>query len=162
MKEFCVARLYHLNLLGKPAPAIRGTDLDGKPVSLEELKGKVVLIVFWASWCLPNADETVWLDQVYEAYGNRGFRILGINLDTLQSGNPNPELVMPNIRRFVVDHNVRWPNVINGQDGHDFAKAYGVTDIPTNVLVGPEGTVIHIDLSRKNLDQVISRAVVKP
>ncbi len=115
VKEFCAGRLNQLNLLGKPAPPIQGTDLDGKPVSLEALKGKVVLVVFWASWCLPNADETVWLNQAYEAYGQNGFRILGVNLDTLQSGNPKLETFMPNIRRFLMDHNVRWPNLVNGQ-----------------------------------------------
>ena len=162
VKQFCTSRLNQLNLLGKPAPPIQGTDLDGKPVSLQELKGKVVLVVFWASWCLPSADEIVWLDQVYEAYHRSGFRILGINLDTFQSGDPKVETILPNIRRFLVDHNVRWPNLVNGQGAHDYARAYGVTDIPTNALVGSNGTVIHLDLSRKNLDQVIAKAVAKP
>jgi thiol-disulfide isomerase/thioredoxin len=162
VKQFCAIRLNQLSLLGKPAPPIQGTDLDGKPVNSEELKGKVVLVVFWASWCLPSAEETVWLDQVYETYHNKGFRILGINLDTPQSGEPKLETILPNIRRFLMDHNVRWPNLVNGPGAHDYAKAYGVTDIPTNVLVGPDGTVIHLDLSRKNLDQVIARAVAKP
>ncbi len=162
VKQFCVARLNHLTMLGKPAPPIQGTDLDGKPVTLAELKGKVVLVVFWASWCLPNAEETVWLDQVYETFYNKGFRILGINLDSVQNGEPKLETFLPNIRRFLMDHNVRWPNLVNGSGAHDYAKAYGVTDIPTNVLIGPDGTVIHLDLSRKNLDQVIARAVAKP
>ena len=59
---------------------------------------------------------------------------------------------MPNIRRFLLDHNVRWPNLINGTGAHDYAKAYGVTEIPTNVLIGRDGNVIHLDLSRKNLE----------
>ena len=122
-----------------------------------------MLVVFWASWCLPTAaEETAWLDQVYEAYRSRGFRIVGINLDTLQSGDPKLETVMPNIRRFLLDHNVRWPNLVNGQGAHDYAKAYGVTEIPSNVLVGRDGTVIQLDLSRKNLAQVIARAVAQP
>jgi thiol-disulfide isomerase/thioredoxin len=162
VKQFCTDRLDQLNLVGKPAPALRGTDLDGKPVSLDALKGNVVLIVFWASWCLPNAQEVAWLDQAYIAYRDKGFRIVGVNLDTLQNGNTKLETVLPNIRRFLVDHNIRWPNLVNGQGANDYAKAYGVTAIPTNVLVGPDGTVIHLDLSRKNLDQVIARAVVKP
>ena len=66
---------------------------------------------------------------------------------------------MPNIRRFLLDHNVRWPNLVNGDGAHDYAAAYGVTEIPTNVLIGRDGTVIHVDLSRKNLAQVVARAV---
>ena len=159
VKEFCAGRLNQLNMVGKPAPPILGTDVDGKPVSLADLKGKVVLVVFWASWCLPNSAEIAWLDQVYETYRNRGFRIVGVNLDTLQSEEPKFETIMPNIRRFLVDHNVRWPNLVNGTGAHDYAKSYGVTAIPTNCLIGPDGTVKHLDLSRKNLDQIIARAV---
>src|SRR5207245_2757710 len=93
VKEFCAGRLHQLNLVGKPAPPIQGTDVDGQPVSLAGLKGNVVLVVFWASWNQPNAAEVAWLDQAYQTYRNRGFRILGINVDTLQSGDSKLETV---------------------------------------------------------------------
>ena len=67
---------------------------------------------------------------------------------------------MPNIRRFLLDNNVRWPNLINGTGTNDYAKAYGVAEIPSNVLIGRDGTVIHLDLSpRKNLATVVAKAV---
>jgi peroxiredoxin len=159
VKAFCATRLFKLELIGKPAPPIVGTDLDGKPVSLADLKGNVVLVVFWASWCAPNSAEAVWLDQAYTSHHKRGFRILGVNLDTVQHGGTPLETVMPNIRRFLVDRNIRWPNLINGLGSHDYAKAYGVSEIPSNALIGRDGNVIHLDLSRKNLDSVITRAV---
>ena len=159
IKGFCAARLNQLDLIGKPAPAIQGTDLDGKPIDLAGLKGNVVLVVFWASWCVPSSAEVAWLDQAYSSYQGRGFRILGINVDTLQKDAPKLETVLPNIRRFVLDHNVRWPNLINGPGAQDYAKAYGVADIPTNILIGRDGNVSHLDLSRKNLDSVIARSV---
>ena len=68
LKEFCAGRLNQLSLVGKPAPPIQGTDVDGKPLNLADLKGNVVLVVFWASWCLPNAAEIAWLDEIYETY----------------------------------------------------------------------------------------------
>ena len=152
VKGFSASRLNQLDMIGKPAPAIQGTDLDGKPVSLADLKGNVVLVVFWASWCLPSSAEVAALDQVYSTYQDRGFRVVGINVDTLQSDGPKLETVLPNIRRFLLDHNVRWPNLINGTGTNDYAKAYGVTEIPSNVLIGRDGNVIHLDLSpRKNL-----------
>jgi peroxiredoxin len=160
IKGFSASRLNQLDMIGKPAPAILGTDLDGKPVSLADLKGNVVLIVFWASWCLPSSAEVATLDQVYSTYQNRGFRVLGINVDTVQSGGPKLETVLPNIRRFLLDNNVRWPNLINGTGPNDYAKAYGVAEIPSNVLIGRDGNVIHLDLSpRKNLASVVARAV---
>ena len=159
VKEFCTSRLFKLDLIGKPAPPIVGTDLDGKPVSLADLKGNAVLIVFWASWCMPNSAECVWLDQVYTSHNKQGLRVLGINLDTVQNGGTPIATVMPNIRRFVLDHNIRWPNLINGVGAHDYASAYGVAEIPSNVLIGRDGNVLHLDLSRKNLHSVITRAV---
>jgi peroxiredoxin len=159
VQGFCTSRLNQLDMVGKPAPAIQGTDLDGKPVSLADLKGDVVLVVFWASWCLPSSAEVAWLDQVYGTYQKQGFRVLGINVDTLQNDGPKLETILPYIRRFLLDHNVRWPNLINGTGAHDYAKAYGVAEIPANVLIGRDGNVIHLDRSRNDLDTAVARAV---
>ncbi|MHB1560369.1 MAG: TlpA family protein disulfide reductase [Isosphaeraceae bacterium] len=159
VKEFSAHRLRQLDLLGKPSPEIKGTDVDGRPFDLAALKGNVVLVVFWASWCVPNAAEVAWLDQVYSENRERGFRVVGINLDTLQNGGTRVDAVMPSVRRFLLDHNVRWPNLINGQGPADYAGAYGVTEIPSNVLIGRDGSVIQVDLSRKNMDQAVARAV---
>jgi peroxiredoxin len=159
IRAFCASRLNQLDMIGKPAPAISGTDIDGKPVSLAHLKGNVVLVVFWASWCMPSSAEVAWLDEVYSANEKRGFRVLGVSVDNLQSGGPKLETAMPYIRRFLLDHNIRWPNLLNGAGSLDVAKAYGVIEIPANVLIGRDGTVIHRDLSRKNLGAVVARAV---
>ena len=155
VKGYCSGRLNQLEMIGKTAPAIEGTDLDGKPVSLTDMKGNVVLVVFWASWCLPSSAEIDWLDGVYNKYRDRGLRIVGINLDvSLRQRHVPLESLMPNIKRFVLDHNIRWPNLINGTGPRDYAKLYGVTDIPANVLIGRDGTIVHLDLWRKNLDSV--------
>ena len=160
VKGFSAGRLNQLSMIGKPAPAIQGTDLDGKPLSLVDFKGDVVLVVFWASWCVPSSAEVAALDLVYSAQKGRGFRVLGINVDTLQGDRPKLEAVLPGIRRFLLDNNVRWPNLINGTGTNDYAKAYGVAEIPSNVLIGRDGTVIHLDLSpRKNLASVVAKAV---
>ena len=82
---------------------------------------------------------------------------MGINLDLQQDGGQKLETVLPNIRRFLLDYNVPWPTLVNGSGDHDFAKAYGVADIPANVLIGRDGTVVQIDLSRRNLEAVITR-----
>ncbi len=161
VKEYCRHRLSQLQLLGRPAPAIRGTDVDRRPFDLASQQGGVTLVVFWATWCQPNAAEIAWLDEVYEANRNRGFHIVGINLDPLQNGGMAPDAVLQGVRRFLLDHNVRWPNLINGRAAQDYATAYGVTEIPTNVLIGRDGTVTHVDLSRKNLAATVIRALGK-
>jgi thiol-disulfide isomerase/thioredoxin len=157
VKEFLAGRLKRIELVGKPAPPIEGTDLDGKAFNLGGEKGKVVLVVFWASWSLPNAAQITWLEQAQDAYHNRGLDVVGINLDVQPNGGPKLETVLPNIRRFLLDYNVPWPTLIKGSGDRDFAKAYGVADIPANVLIGRDGTVVQIDVSRRNLEPVLTK-----
>jgi thiol-disulfide isomerase/thioredoxin len=159
VKEFLSSRLKRLDLVGKPAPAIQGADIEGKPFSLAAAKGKVVLVVFWASWCLPCAAEVESFQQVAESFRARGLQIVGINLDTMQDDGQKLQTVMPNIRHFLLDHNVGWPTLINGQGDNDYAKAYGVTELPANVLIAKDGTIAHIDLVNKNLEPAIARAI---
>jgi thiol-disulfide isomerase/thioredoxin len=159
VKDFLRSRLNRIELLGKPAPPIRGTDMDGKPFDLAASRGKVVLIVFWASWCLPSASEVEWLEQAYDAYRGRGLQIVGINLDALQDGGQKLETVLPSVRRFLLDYNVRWPNLMSGTDDRDYARAYGITDIPANVLVDRNGNVVQVDMVRKNFEPILARVV---
>jgi len=159
VKEFLSRRLKRLDQVGKPAAAIRGTDVDGKPFDLAAARGKVVLVVFWASWSLPSGAEIDLLLQVLESHKGRGFQIVGINLDTLQDDGAKLETVMPNIRHFLLDHNVTWPTLINGPGDKDYAGAYGITEIPANVLVARDGTVADIDLVAKNLEATIARVI---
>jgi thiol-disulfide isomerase/thioredoxin len=159
LKEFLSSRLKRLEMVGKPAPPIQGTDLDGKPFSLADARGKAVLVVFWASWCLPCVSETELFQQLAKSHGGRGLQIVGINLDAMSHDGPKLETVLPNVRRFLLDHNVGWPTLINGQADTDFAKAYHVTELPANVLIAKNGTIAHIDLVRKNLEPAIIKAL---
>jgi thiol-disulfide isomerase/thioredoxin len=160
VKDFLTSRLKRIDLVGKPAPAIVGTDLDGKPFNLAGQKGKAVLVVFWASWCQPCADQVTWIEEAEKTFRNKGLSVVGINLDNQDHGGQKLETVLPNIRQFLLDNNVPWPTLINGSGDHDHAQAYGVSDIPANVLVGPDGTIVQIDLSRRNLEAVVTGLLV--
>ncbi len=159
IRDLAAARLKRLEQIGQAAPAISGVDLDGKPFSLADARGDVVLVVFWATWCLPNNQEVPWLDYIDRTYKSQGFRIVGINLDASTGSGLDPKALMPNIHRFLLEHNVVWPTLMNGQGEKDHAKAFGVTEIPANVLIGRDGKVIHIDLSARKLEQAVAQAV---
>jgi thiol-disulfide isomerase/thioredoxin len=159
VKEYLSSRLKRVDMVGKPAPPIEGPDIDKKAYRLADSSGKVVLVVFWASWCLPCSAEVEWLQQVEKSYQTRGLQIVGINLDSIQDDGQKLETVMPNIRHFLLDHNVGWPTLINGQGDKDYAKAYGVSEIPANVLIARDGTITHIDLVHKNLEPAIAKAI---
>src|SRR5208283_4187647 len=121
VKDFLASRLKRIELVGKPAPPIQGTDLDGKVFNLAEEKGKVVLVVFWASWNLPSAAQISWFEQVRDAYHKRGLRVVGINLDAHEESGQKLETVLPNIRRFLLDYNITWPTLVNGSGDRDYA-----------------------------------------
>ncbi len=160
MRTYAASRLARLEMVGQPAPPIVGNDIDGKPVNLADLRGNVVLVDFWASWCLPCAAEAVRLGEFYDRYHDRGFRILGINLDTLdRDASKNPADHMPTIRRFLIENNVRWPNLVSGADDRDIARAYGVTEIPANFLIGPDGKILAVDLIGSSLESTVQKAL---
>ena len=161
IRDLAADRLARVERVGQPAPPIVGEDVDGRPVDLASMKGKVVLVVFWASWSLPSAAEARYLDALYEKYRDRDFEILGINLDTKQEGVTDPSSMLPAVRRFLIDHNVRWQNVLNGEGDQDYAKAYGVDEIPASFLVGRDGQIERIDLNPGQFNRAISEAVAR-
>lgn len=141
-----------LELVGRPAPAIRGLDVDGAEVKLEDFKGKVVLVVFWATWCNPCVERIPMMNRALELYEKDGFAILGVNLDT---DADRSRLV----RRFVVEFGIPWPNVLSGEGERDIAGRYAVPEIPANVLIGRDGTVSTFDLKGADLLRAVSQTV---
>jgi len=66
---------------------------------------------------------------------------------------------LPVVRRFLIDFRVNWPNVMNGTGGEDFAKAYGVSEIPANFLVDRDGKISRVELSGEDLEKAVAEAV---
>lgn len=160
VKDHFAGRLARLKLLNKPAPAISGVDLDGKSIALEQFRGKVVLVDFWATWCPPCVAAVPVHQALLKKYGEEGFAILGVNVDASRhdvKGDWNK--VKPTVKRFVEQFRVNWPSVYNGVGARDFAKAYGVGNLPANFLVGRDGSIVEVDRFGGNLDQAIAEAL---
>ena len=153
------ARMERIGMLGKEAPPIVGVDVDGHPINLAEMKGKVVLVDFWATWCPPCVAEIPNLHSLTKTYGDKGFTILGINLDTAHPDVKGLEQALPLVRKFLIDFRVTWPSVVNGGDGKDFTKPYGVREIPATFLIGRDGKIIHVELSGDALERAVRQAV---
>ncbi|MHB1557537.1 MAG: TlpA family protein disulfide reductase [Isosphaeraceae bacterium] len=152
-------RFARLDRLGKPAPAIVATDVDGKPVSLAELKGRVVLVEFWATWCPPCVAAIPGLEELERRYHDRGLVILGINVDAMHEDVKDAKAAMSTVRRFLVRHRVTWTNVLNGEGAADFARAYGVEEIPANFLVGKNGQILAVEQSGEALERAVAGAI---
>lgn len=116
------------NLSG-PAPGFTLESRDGDVVSLEDLKGQVVMINFWATWCVPCRQEMPHLEALHQRYNSLGFTLLGVNVED------NPE----GAAKFLKDTPVSFPILYDPKNG--VSKLYDVVAMPTTVLVGRDGTM---------------------
>src|SRR5262249_29212096 len=137
-----------------------------KPVLLSNLKGKVVLVDFWATWCPPCVDAFPSLGQLAREYKDRGFEILGVNLDDLARTEPRQlaskgEPDTGDLRSFLVAQRAGWSNLV-GPGADAAAKAYGVEEIPANFLVDREGKIIHVELREQALARTLARLLGGP
>ncbi len=119
--------------VGKPAPMFTATDLDGHPISLAALKGRPVLINFWATWCTPCREELPMIASAYRAHRDQGFTVVAI--DYKESADA--------VRKFWSDQKLE-PAPVLDPDGR-VADSYGVglssTGLPVSVFVGRDGSV---------------------
>lgn len=115
--------------LGTPAPALALTDLAGKPVSLADYKGKVVLLNFWATWCEPCQEEIPDLIALQKKYESKGFTVIGVSMDGL-----GKKLVEP----FIAKNKVTYPIWLAGGDN---PPGYDVPGLPTSYLIDSKGRV---------------------
>jgi thiol-disulfide isomerase/thioredoxin len=159
IKEHFTSRLTRIDMLGKFAPDIEGTDVDGQKVSLSGLKGKVVLVDFWATWCPPCVAEIPNLNALVSKYGEKDFAIVGINLDAMREDVREATRALPVVRRFLVNYRVAWPSILNGKGANDYTRAYGVTEIPSNFLIDRNGKIIQVELSGSTLQKAVAEAI---
>jgi thiol-disulfide isomerase/thioredoxin len=159
LKDHFEDRMARLELVGKPAPPIAGEDVDGHHVSLADLKGKVVLVDFWATWCPPCIDAIPALNAILRKYGDQGLVILGVNVDALHENVRETKTALPTVRRFMVKHRVTWTNLQSGQPTGDLSDAYRVEQIPANFLIGRNGKVIAVEQSGDALERAVKMAL---
>jgi peroxiredoxin len=118
--------------VGKPAPDFTLKSTAGKNVRLAELKGDVVLINFWATWCGPCRQEMPLLEKLNQKYRDLGFVMLGINVEADTSG----------MQKYLKDVPVTFPILMDGNNS--VAKLYGVDGMPNTVIVDRNGVVRHV------------------
>jgi thiol-disulfide isomerase/thioredoxin len=138
---------------GTTFPDFNVKGLDGKPLSVAALKGKVVLVDFWATWCPPCRAELPNVIATYKKYHDQGFEIIGISLDSERE----------KLDEFLKKQDgMTWPQYFDGKGwSNDLAAKYGVESIPFTVLIGPDGKIIGTDLRGEKLAGAVGKALAK-
>ncbi len=165
VRDYFADRLARLEMVGKPAPAIEGTDVDGRPVRLADLKGQAVLVDFWATWCPPCVASIPTLRDLALGRRDRGFAVLGVNLDGLAQAPPgqpaDPKETLAAVRWFLLEHSIPWPVVV-GPAAEAAARSYQVNDVPASFLIGRDGTIIAVELGGESLARAVDEVLGRP
>lgn len=123
-----------IGLQGKKAPDFEATTLDGRKLRLSDLKGKVVLLNFWATWCPPCREEMPIFIRVYKKYKNKGFEIVAVSTDSGQGV----------VRKFIKEFRIPFPVVLDAKG--ELTRMYRVQGLPTSFLIDREGKIVKVRL----------------
>ncbi|MFN0083532.1 MAG: redoxin domain-containing protein [Ferruginibacter sp.] len=131
------------SMVGVTAADFTQPDTSGKIISLSSLRGKYVLVDFWASWCGPCRAESPTLVKAYNKYKTKNFEILSVSLDE----NKGRWL------KAIKDDGYTWPQVSDLKQANDAALLYGISSIPFSFLLDPNGVIVARNLRGAELEK---------
>lgn len=136
---------------GEAAPEIGLTDLSGKAVKLSALRGKVVLVDFWASWCAPCRESLPALERLARSYADKGLVVVGVNIDK------TPEVA----RSFLAKNKLVLSFPVVHDKKHEVAARYEPPTMPSSYVVDKEGRVRGVHAGFKASDANKLEAEIK-
>ena len=152
-KQAAAKKIQAALAVGTVFPDFNEKDLAGKPLSVANYKGKVVLVDFWATWCGPCVGELPNVLKTYEKYHAKGFEIIGISLDDSKDA----------LDKFIKDKGVSWVQFFDGKGwSNKLAAQYGVNSIPATYLLDGQGKILAKNLRGEALEAEVAKNLTKP
>ena len=108
-------------------------DLQGKPVSLSDYKGKVVLLDFWATWCPPCRKEIPGFVELYNTYKSRGLVVIGVSMDDTED--------VADVKTFASKYKINYPILLGFGRDDDLKPAFGELPLPTSFVIARDGRI---------------------
>lgn len=126
--------------VGTRAPNFRAYDLDGKPVALNELRGQVVLLNIWATWCPPCREEMPSMQRLHKRLGPQGLRIVAVSVDALPGRAAAGQQQGGDVREFANRFGLDFP--IWHDPSAEVQRAYRTTGIPETFVIDRNGVIV--------------------
>lgn len=138
---------------------LKFTALDGREVDFAKLRGKVVLIDFWATWCVPCMEEMPTVIAAYEKFHSRGFEVIGISFDRAPGATPRAMEKSPEqLKQFLVEQRMPWPQHYDGRYwDNELGRRFAIRSLPSTFLLGRDGRLVTTDTHGDKLAAEIER-----
>jgi peroxiredoxin len=112
---------------------LKFNDLQGKPVSLSDYKGNVILLDFWATWCPPCRKEIPGFIELYNTYKSRGLVVIGVSMDDADD--------IADVKRYAAQIKMNYPILLGAGREDDFKPAFGELPLPTSFVIARDGRI---------------------
>jgi thiol-disulfide isomerase/thioredoxin len=150
------ATRHQREMVGKPFDLEFTDAIKGSTVSIKGLKGKVVVIDFWATWCGPCVNEMPHMKGLYAKYRDQGVEFIGVSLD-----QPKEQGGLDALKKFVKENQIPWPQYYQGNYWQsEFSKSWGINSIPALFVVDTEGKLYSLE-ARGHLETIIPELLKK-
>ena len=167
VREVASGRLEILEMPRRPL-SLKFTAADGREVDLAKLRGKVVLIDFWATWCVPCIEEMPHVRAAYQKYHDKGFEVVGISFENsrlVKTDSPEEiaqkkQAAKEKMVKFAQENAMPWPHHFDGEYwSNEYGRRFAIHEIPAVFLIGKDGRLVTTDAHGDKLEIEVKRAL---